>query len=100
MSACGDVIIGRVPSHSTKNSCSSATGFAPTHAVPHGSVRGWHRLTVQTDDLALPCHAYLLIDHRHRVFGPRQIIPGPLLAIPHAPRPPSTTGTFIAVDAS
>ena len=42
----------------------------------------------------------LAIDQRHPLLGPRQIIPGPLRAIAHAPRRPSAPGTFIPTDAA
>src|SRR5262245_19537353 len=86
--------------------------FAPTDTVADGGMRGWHRLAVEPNELAQPPrHAGLgigerdplgadaarpavdpplRIDERDAVLGPRHVVPGPLRAIAHPPRPSTT----------
>src|SRR5439155_3008725 len=97
-----------------------APGFAPTHPVAHRGVRRWHRLAVQPNDLAQPACATSValrkrdplgadsarttrdatqgIDQGDSVLRPRQIVPGPLLDVSHAPCGSSTPRTFVAPD--
>ena len=91
-----------------------APRLAPAHAMAHGGMTGRHRLTVHPNLLPQPtgdarlgvreldplgsnpaavsADAALLIDQRHGVCRPGQIIPGPLLHRPY-PGGPSTTST-------
>src|SRR5438046_1209065 len=97
-----------------------APGFAPTHPVSYSRVRRRHRLAVQPNDLAQSaCDAGVAlrkrdalgadsaratrdatqgIDQGYAVLRPGQIVPGPRLAVPHAPRASSTPRTFVATD--
>jgi hypothetical protein len=55
---------------------------------------------LEDDDILEMVNAGLAIDQAHSLLGPRQIIPGPLRPIAHAPRPPSAARTFVPPDAA
>lgn len=87
--------------------------LAPAHAVAHRRMAGWHRLTVEPNELTqAPCHprlrvreadplcadaacpavhAPLPVNERHSISRPGQVVPGTVLGISNTPASPAAS---------